>query len=345
MRCATSRVMITCWTFPPALDLSPGVSTAQKDEQKGSNRKGMEVGREVERGGAEIKMEKKFPNETTTSKVFHTRKYTHLLTKHNMMQFILYIFKPRSYYHIWKLPGKLGPVLFPLAILCTTCERGKLCPPVQRLSIAAGSLCAVLITPAPSSCFPHAARQLHCSGACLVGDEYKSSKDNKCFDSSSSAIIPILRGSKKAMSAKAVCKRVNVISEKVGRSQNDHCDFVLEHKNAQKWMETLFLSNISERELLLRQVSQANMRPEQVLADRTAYLNFNGGSRNKWGGPEELYGFYSQSKSELNQANLYSKFVKPRSVGGSRLCCHNFQKYFAKRVSIRYEALLSKNKS
>lgn len=52
----------TCWTFPPALDLSPGVGTAQKDEWKGSNRRGMEEGRGVERGGgAEIKTEKKSP--------------------------------------------------------------------------------------------------------------------------------------------------------------------------------------------------------------------------------------------------------------------------------------------
>ena len=54
----------TCWTFPPALDLSPGVGTAQKDERKGSNRRGMEEGRGVERegGGAAIEMEKKIPS-------------------------------------------------------------------------------------------------------------------------------------------------------------------------------------------------------------------------------------------------------------------------------------------
>ncbi|KAH1178517.1 hypothetical protein KIL84_012219, partial [Mauremys mutica] len=41
----------TCWTFPPALDLSPGVGTAQKDERKRSNRRGMEEGRGVKGGG------------------------------------------------------------------------------------------------------------------------------------------------------------------------------------------------------------------------------------------------------------------------------------------------------
>lgn len=36
-------------------------------------------------------------------------------------------------------------------------------------------------------------------------------------------------------------------------------------------------------------------------------------------GPEELHGFYSQSKSVINQANLCSKFVKPRSVEGEKI--------------------------
>lgn len=49
----------TFWTFPPALDLSPGIGTAQKDERKGSNRRGLEEGRGVEREGegAAIEME------------------------------------------------------------------------------------------------------------------------------------------------------------------------------------------------------------------------------------------------------------------------------------------------
>lgn len=51
----------TCWTFPPALDLSPGIGTSQKDERKGSNRRGMEERRRVERegGGAAVEMETK----------------------------------------------------------------------------------------------------------------------------------------------------------------------------------------------------------------------------------------------------------------------------------------------
>lgn len=36
-------------------------------------------------------------------------------------------------------------------------------------------------------------------------------------------------------------------------------------------------------------------------------------------GPEELYGFYSQSKSVINQANLCSKFVKARRVEGEEM--------------------------
>ncbi|KYO48346.1 hypothetical protein Y1Q_0024708 [Alligator mississippiensis] len=43
----------TCWTFPPALDLSPGVDTTQKDERKRSNRRGMEEGRGVKGGGGQ----------------------------------------------------------------------------------------------------------------------------------------------------------------------------------------------------------------------------------------------------------------------------------------------------
>jgi len=56
----------TYWTFPPALDLSPGVGTDQKDERKGSNRRGMEEGRGLEReaGGTAIEMEKIIPSDS-----------------------------------------------------------------------------------------------------------------------------------------------------------------------------------------------------------------------------------------------------------------------------------------
>ncbi|EOB08983.1 hypothetical protein Anapl_14664 [Anas platyrhynchos] len=52
------------WTFHPALDLSPGTGTAQKDERKGSSRKGVEEGKGLEReaGGAAIELEEKFPS-------------------------------------------------------------------------------------------------------------------------------------------------------------------------------------------------------------------------------------------------------------------------------------------
>lgn len=52
------------WTFHPALDLSPGAGTAQKDERKGSSRKGVEEGKGLEReaGGAAIELEEKFPS-------------------------------------------------------------------------------------------------------------------------------------------------------------------------------------------------------------------------------------------------------------------------------------------